>query len=226
MRILFEDADLIVCVKPRGVDSEGERETDMPRLLSRHREENGDGGTVLPVHRLDRETAGVMVYAKTREAAASLSRQMQEKTAKKEYLAVTSVVPEVPSATLKDLLFHDRNKNKSFVVGRMRRGVREARLSYRTVAVDGDRALLCVALDTGRTHQIRVQMSHRGCSLVGDRRYGGAPAPTLALFAFRLSFLHPKQKKSLCFSALPDGDEAPFLPFRDTLKELLKCDGE
>lgn len=225
MQILFEDVDLIVCVKPRGVASEGDGDGDMPRLLSRHREENGDSGTVFPVHRLDKETAGVMVYAKTREAAASLSRQMQEKTAKKEYLAVTSVVPELPSATLKDLLFHDRNKNKSFVVGRMRRGVREARLSYKTLAVDGERSLLYILLDTGRTHQIRVQLSHRGLSLVGDRRYGGEAAPTLALFAFRLSFLHPKNKRPLCFSLLPDGEE-PFLPFADAMRGLAESNGE
>ena len=84
MQILFEDGDVIVCVKPRGVASEGDGDGDMPRLLSRHREENGDGGEVYPVHRLDKETAGVMVYAKTREAAATLSKGIQERTVKKE----------------------------------------------------------------------------------------------------------------------------------------------
>ena len=225
MQILFEDADLIVCVKPRGVASEGDGDGDMPRLLSRHREENGDSGMVFPVHRLDKETAGVMVYAKTREAAAILSKEIQEKTVKKEYLAVTGGIPEAPSATLTDLLFRDARKNKSYVVTRMRRGVREARLSYRMVAVDGERALLYILLDTGRTHQIRVQLSHRGLSLVGDRRYGGVPAPTLALFAFRLSFLHPKDKKPLCFSQLPDGEE-PFLPFADAMLGLAESNDE
>lgn len=219
MQILFEDADLIVCVKPRGVASEGDGDGDMPRLLSRYREEKGEAGEVYPVHRLDKETAGVMVYAKTREAASALSKEIQEKTVKKEYLAVTLGVPDTPSATLTDLLYRDSKKNKSYVVKRMRRGVREARLSYRTVAVDGDRALLCVVLDTGRTHQIRVQMAHRRLSLVGDRRYGGAPAPTLALFAFRLSFLHPKDKRLLSFTALPQEEDA-FLPFASAIRAL------
>ena len=226
MRVLYEDADVIVCVKPRGVAAEGTGEGDMPYLLSRYREENGDGGQVYPVHRLDKETAGVMVFAKTREAAAFLSKEIQEKRVEKEYVAVTSRLPETPSETLEDLLFRDRNKNKSFVVKRMRRGVRLARLSYRTLAVCGERALLHILLDTGRTHQIRVQLSHRGLPLVGDRRYGGEAAPTLALFAFRLSFLHPRNKKPLYFSYLPDGDELPFSPFAEALLALLEGEGK
>ena len=220
MQILFEDYELVVCVKPRGVASEGDGDGDMPRLLSRYREEKGEVGEVYPVHRLDKETAGVMVYAKTREAAARLSEGIQNKTVKKEYLAVTSGIPDLPSATLTDLLYRDSKKNKSYVVKRMRRGVREARLSYRTVSAIDGRALLYVLLDTGRTHQIRVQMSHRGLSLVGDRRYGGVPAPTLALFAFRLSFLHPKDKRPLSFAALPEGEDA-FLPFASAIRALL-----
>ena len=219
MQILFEDYELVVCVKPRGVASEGDGDGDMPRLLSRYREEKGEAGEVYPVHRLDKETAGVMVYAKTREAAAALSKEIQNKTVKKEYLAVASGIPDLPSATLTDLLFRDAKKNKSYVVTRMRRGVREARLSYKTLAVDGKRSLLYILLDTGRTHQIRVQMSHRGLSLVGDRRYGGEAAPTLALFAFRLSFLHPKDKRLLSFTALPQEEDA-FLPFASAIRAL------
>ncbi len=178
--VLYEDAALVVCVKPRGVlaaaDASGKR--SMAELLAPR--------TVYPVHRLDRETVGLMVFAKTREAAAALSAQLGEGFCK-EYFAQCETPPAPPEGTLEDLLYHDRVKNKTYVVARKRSGVRPARLSYR--ALDG--GLVLVRLHTGRTHQIRVQFASRGWPLCGDRKYGAKTGGALGLWAYRLTFRHP-----------------------------------
>ena len=153
--ILYEDAQLVVCCKPRGVlsaaDSSGQE--SMASLLAPR--------TVFPVHRLDRDVPGVMVFAKTREAAAFLSAHL---TAGKEYLALAEGAPCKEPEELYDLLFHDRARNKTYVVRRTRAGVREARLICTPLRLLPDgRAALHLQLLTGRTHQIRVQLGSRGC---------------------------------------------------------------
>ena len=182
MTILYEDADLLVCVKPRDVlsaaDASGKR--SMPELLSPR--------TVFPVHRLDREATGLMVFAKTKACAAFLSKAMGADF-EKEYLVLCEGQPEA-EGTLTDLLYHDRVKNKTYVVKRKRNGVREARLSYRVLR-GGTQSLLQVRLFTGRTHQIRVQFASRGFPLVGDRKYGAKTGGKLQLYSWRLSFPHP-----------------------------------
>lgn len=194
--VFYEDAQVLVCHKPVGVlsakDASGKR--SMPDLLAPR--------AVYPVHRLDREVSGLMVFAKTQEAAAYLSARMQDGFSK-EYLAVCEKAPSVDAAELTDLLFHDRAKNKTYVVKRKRAGVKEARLSYRVEARGADGcALLRVRLYTGRTHQIRVQLASRGCPLCGDRKYGAVSGGALALCAWRLTFPHP-DGQTLCFT-LPE----------------------
>lgn len=180
--ILYEDAALLVCVKPRGVlaakDASGK--TSMADLLAPR--------TLYPVHRLDRQTVGLMVFAKTPQAAAALSRS---DSFEKEYLALCEGCPSPAEGELRDLLFYDRTKSKTFVVGRSRAGVKEARLSYRVLASAEGVALLCIRLFTGRTHQIRAQFSSRGHPLLGDRRYGAKSSGEMQLYAYRLSFSHP-----------------------------------
>ena len=203
MEILFEDKYIVVAVKPRGVLSEShEREENMPALL---------GGGVYPVHRLDRTVGGVMVYAKTREAAAKLSAAVQQNRLEKEYTAILSGVPVPAEGELRDYLFKDSATNKSFVVDSARKGAKEAILSFRTVDTcmhEGDTlARVKIRLQTGRSHQIRVQFASRKHPLVGDGKYGSRiKAQNPALFATGLCFPHPKTGKKMQFSTPVPGD--------------------
>lgn len=191
MDILYSDRDLAVVVKPVGLDSE----KDVPDAIAQEL-----GGEVFPIHRLDLNVGGVMVFARTKAAAAALSRAVQEGEMVKEYRArVHGVPPE--SGLWQDLLFKDSRKNKVFVVKRERRGVKKASLEF-TRLTASDPALVHIRLHTGRSHQIRVQFSSRGYPLVGDHKYGSrdeAAAPLL--FSCRITF--PWKGKTMTFEALP-----------------------
>ena len=188
MEILFEDKHIVVCIKPVGLDSEH----DVPDAL---------GGEIYPIHRLDKNVGGVMVYARTKAAAAALSKAIQDGTMVKEYVAIVhGTPPECGDWT--DLLFKDSRKNKVFVVKKERKGVKKARLEFQRLT-SSDPALVRIRLHTGRSHQIRVQFSSRGYPLVGDHKYGSrddSPAPML--FSCRLTF--PLFGKEQVFEALPD----------------------
>ena len=189
MEILYEDAHIVVCVKPAGVLSqEATGKANMVELLR-----EVTGGEVFPVHRLDREVGGVMVYAKTKAAAASLSKQIAEHTFEKTYLARVHGVPEPPQGEWEDLLFKDSAKNKVFAVKRARKGVKQAKLAYEVLSVDeAGNALVKVRLFTGRTHQIRVQFASRKHPLLGDGKYGARDGESrLHLQSAQIAFDHP-----------------------------------
>ncbi|MBS1407654.1 MAG: RluA family pseudouridine synthase [Oscillospiraceae bacterium] len=197
--ILYADAAVAVVVKPAGVLSQGDAEDAMPALLQKQL-----GGTIFPVHRLDQPTGGVMVYARTQDAAAKLSAQMQSDAFGKEYLAVLDGTPEPAEGELHDMLFFDRQKGKSYAVRRKRAGVKDARLNYRALAQAEGLTLVRVRLFTGRTHQIRVQFSSRGWPLTGDGKYGSRNnrcAP--ALWSAELHFAHPVTGETLTFRSQP-----------------------
>ena len=198
--IIHIDNDIIVCLKPAGLLSEGECPESLLTLLAEQ-----CGGQVYPVHRLDRGASGLMVFTRHSKAAAGLSRAVQEKQLKKEYFALLSGVPAEKEGELTDYLFKDSRKGKVFAVSRPRKGVRDARLTYRVLWQDGENALVRVALDTGRTHQIRVQFSSRGMPLWGDGKYGSRVKGELALFSCGLGFPHPKTGKPMTFEARPQG---------------------
>lgn len=208
MEILYEDSALWVAVKPPMLLSE--ETPDKKGFADMLAAKNS--GYVGVVHRLDRGVGGIMVYAKTKSAAAALSRAVQEHRLEKEYWALVHGIPEKGEDTLRDLLFHDRRQNKTFVVEKERSGVKEAILDYTVLKVHtcdpyGELSLLRVKLHTGRTHQIRVQFSSRGHSLLGDGKYGasGDRCP-IALYSHRLSFPHPTDGTQMTFEAIPSGD--------------------
>ena len=200
--LLSADADVVVCVKPVGCECEHELPTLLAEALG------GDAATFRCVHRLDRAVGGVMVFARTQNAAAHLSRQVQLRTLEKEYLAVCSGVPAPREGEMRDWLFKDTAKQKSFPVRAPRGGVKEAQLAYRvleTRETDGmQRSLVRVALHTGRFHQIRCQFASRGHPLLGDGKYGSRERGcTVALWSARLTFVHPASGRRVAFEAPP-----------------------
>ena len=202
--IIYLDEYIAVCQKSAGLLCEGEGKDCLPHLLKLELEARGEKNTnIFTVHRLDRETEGIVVYARTSAAAADLSARISAGEWDKIYLAWLWGVPENESGELNDLLYYDRNRSKSFVVDRERRGVKSATLRYETLrrSADGKKTLVRVKLLTGRTHQIRVQFASRSLPLCGDRRYG-APAESgssLTLAAIELTFKHPKTHKIMNF---------------------------
>lgn len=197
--ILYEDAHLVVCRKPINWLSEDDGSAKcMPRWLREHYHAAGKPDYIATVHRLDKVTGGVMVFSRRKEVTGKLTALIAEHRITKEYLAVLRGHPEKEADTLTDLLFRDAAHNKSFVVQRMRKGVREASLSYREVGRSGDFSLVRVLLHTGRTHQIRVQFSSRQLPLLGDIRYGSKdPQCSAALWSYHLAFTHPVTKKTV-----------------------------
>ena len=148
-----------------------------------------------------------MVFARSQASAAALSRAVQEKRLNKEYFALVSGVPTPAAGEMIDFLFKDSQKGKVFAVKRPRKGVREARLTYRTLWSGGAEpvSLVRILLDTGRTHQIRVQFSSRGMPLLGDGKYGSRVKGELALFSCALGFPHPVTGQRMEFFDKPRG---------------------
>lgn len=197
IEILYEDKDLVFCVKPVGVSAESE----LPEALSQQL-----GGTFYTLHRLDVPVGGVMVFARNKSAAAQISRKIAEHTDfKKVYLAVCEGVPEQTEGVMEDLLFKDSAKNKSFVVKRERKGVKKALLTYKVASVGEYNGKACslveVELKTGRSHQIRVQFASRKHPLLGDKKYGSSQNCAIALFSHRIE----TSGKSCCANPPEEG---------------------
>ncbi len=210
IEILYNDKHLAFCIKPQGVTSEVD---GMVKLLS-----DQLSCTVYPVHRLDKSVGGVMVYAKDSATAAKLSMQFSSHETEKTYLCVIKGKPSDESATLKDLLYKDIRTNKTFVVDRPRKGVKEASLEYKTIASadsdDGLLSLLRVKLHTGRSHQIRVQFASRKLPLLGDVRYGGKrQGLDVWLWSYSLAVTHPVTNERIKYT-VPPPDLYPWNIFR------------
>ena len=201
MEILYQNANILVCIKPARVLSTDEP-GGLPELV---REALGDPkADVRTVHRLDRVVSGVMVLARSANAASELSRQIREDQFRKEYLAVVHGRPENPEGTLHDLLARDKARRMTFVAEAPGKGVQEAALSYRVLDYANGMSLVRVRLHTGRTHQIRVQFSSRGMPLVGERKYAVWNDPCeLALWSAKIGFYHPGTGEWVEFSKEP-----------------------
>lgn len=203
MEIVYLDPDILVCVKPARVLSTDEP-GGLPELL---REALGDPkADIRTVHRLDRVVSGLMVLARNAKAASELSRQIREGEFEKEYLAVVHGTPE-KGGTLRDLLGRDKARKMTFVASEPAKGVQEAVLHYQTLSSGSELSKVLIQLETGRTHQIRVQFSSRGFPLVGERKYAEINDPCeIALWSYRLAFTHPKTGKPVEFTHEPPRD--------------------
>lgn len=202
--ILYEDKHIIICEKPVGLVSQSDN-NNAPSLVTQL-SSLYPNSTIYPVHRLDREVGGVMVYARTKQAASKLSTAIANHEFTKEYYAVVEGSPAENTGTYCDLLFRDSHKNKSYVVSRMRRGVKEASLDYEAIKSTDALSLVKIRLHTGRTHQIRVQFSHRHMPLLGDRRYGSREKNcNIALWSYHIGFTHPITGEQMDFTRdVPD----------------------
>ena len=227
--IIYEDEAILVCHKPAGVATQTKRlgQKDMESILKNYivGKKRVEGSTQPPyigiVHRLDQPVEGVMVYAKTPQAAAKLTAQIKNRFVGKHYYALVQL-PEgkhsmeeiglTEKGVLENEIVFDAKKNISSITSQKTKNTKHALLNYEVVAQKGQKVLLDITLHTGRHHQIRVQMSHHGWPLVGDRKYGrkneslpGMRSIPLALCSYRLEFLHPTSKKKMQFQITPKG---------------------
>lgn len=217
MELIYEDEDILICRKPAGIATQTRRlgQQDMESLLKNERVKKGEPPYLGIVHRLDQPVEGIMVFAKNPKAAAGLSAQIQKHMFGKHYYAMTAHPPKASEGRLTDYLRTDKKANYTYVeegtpeeIAKRYPEAKKAILDYRVVANREERVLLDILLHTGRQHQIRVQMAHMGCPLLGDEKYGirEAQRQPLALCAYRLEFLHPITGKKMDFAIKPEWD--------------------
>lgn len=214
LEILYEDNHVLVVKKPQNVPTQEDESKD-PDLLnmvkgyikeSKHKEGEAYVGLV---HRLDRPTGGVMVFAKTSKAASRLSEQIKSGEMEKTYYAITRGVPKIRHSVLVNYLKKDTENNKVSVVPQTTEGAKRAELEYWVIDESDGYALVQIKLKTGRGHQIRTQLSYIKCPIYGDQKYGGVDMPkaNLNLFAVDLKFTHPTTKERMTFRCFPPEDE-------------------
>ena len=218
--ILHEDNHILVAVKPQNLPTQADSsgDADFLSLLKDYLKQKYDkpGNVFLGlVHRLDRPTGGVMVFAKTSKAAERLCQAIREGDFEKEYLAVTVGCPTEPKAQLTHYLKKNPLTNVVSVVPSATEGAKRADLVYEVLETKGRVSLLKVRLLSGRSHQIRVQMAHIGCPVFGDVKYKGdiARGYPLALWAEKLAFTHPVTKERMVFLAYPPEEKEPWKRF-------------
>ena len=201
MELIYEDNDIVVCVKPQRVLSTDEP-GGVPDLV---REELGEpDADVRTVHRLDRVVGGLMVLARNAAAASELSRQVRDNEFQKEYLAVVHGRPEYDCGKFYDLLFRNKARKMTIIVDEPGKGVQPASLSYRVLAFQDGMSKVRIQLETGRTHQIRVQFASRGLPLVGERKYSSPEDNCeIALWSSKIGFKHPLTSEKMEFEMKP-----------------------
>lgn len=227
--ILYEDSELIVCIKPAGIPTQSKeiRTPDMETLLKTHIRKTNPNNQIpylAVIHRLDQPVEGILVFAKTPAAARELNRQLTTSGFGKYYRALLSHIPDDKEADLEHFLVRDGRTNTSSVCTKETADAKKAKLHYKIIRTENEHAVAEIVLDTGRHHQIRVQMAAIGCPIVGDSKYGGtAPSVTpvaanpfsssaasrrpasrrdsrrIELYACRLTFIHPTTKKQMEF---------------------------
>ena len=212
LKVIYEDNQIIVVEKPVNIPSQGDKtgDIDMLSIVKKYIKEkyNKPGEVYIGlVHRLDRPTGGIMVFARTSKSASRLSEQIRNNEFHKEYLAIVDGKMEEKSGMMRDFLYKNEKKNMSFIAKEKDKGAKEALLEYKVLKYnkDTDLSLVRIKLHTGRHHQIRVQFASRGHSLCGDQKYGRrGRGKGLSLWACALSFIHPTLKKEMSFELFPE----------------------
>lgn len=218
--ILYEDNHLLLVSKPPNVPAQEDESKDMDMLTYlkqdiKERYQKPGNVYLGLVHRLDRPVGGVMVFAKTSKAASRLSNTIRKNEMEKIYLAIVRGVPD-NNGTLTDYLLKDKNKNKTEVVSKNKKGAKEAILTYEVLETFEDLSLVKINLITGRSHQIRVQFASRGYPLYGDQKYGSdvnKPGQQIALWSYKLKFPHPVRDENVETISSPP-KEKPWLDFQ------------
>jgi 23S rRNA pseudouridine1911/1915/1917 synthase len=217
--ILYEDNHVIVVLKPQSVPSceDESKDLDMLTIIKNYIKvrDNKPGNVYLGlVHRLDRPTGGVMVFAKTSKSAERLCKQIKTDEFEKTYFTVVYGVPRLKQSTLKNYLKKDEKNNIVKICTQLEEGAKEAILDYQVLETVNDYSLVKVNLQTGRSHQIRVQMANIGCPVVNDAKYSGKKATgDMALWATVLKFTHPVSKQRLTYKVIPPADKNPWKMF-------------
>lgn len=212
LKVLYEDNHIIVVEKPVNIPSQADKtgDIDMLTIIKSYIKDkyNKPGDVYLGlVHRLDRPTGGVMVFARTSKAAARLSEQIRDKKFKKRYLAIVDGKMEDNIGSMRDFLLKNEKTNTSKVVKEETKNSKEAILDYEVVKYNEqiNMSVVKITLHTGRHHQIRVQFASRNHSLSGDQKYGTrGRGKQLALWAYSLSFIHPTTKEEMIFETYPE----------------------
>jgi len=200
MKVIYDDKDIVVFIKEANYDSEKITYRDVF---------NNDDGKLYCVHRLDKVVSGLTVYAKNSLIASKLTESITSNSFKKEYLCVCENIFDIKKDKMEDFIFHDRKTNKTFVVKSERKDVKKAILYYdvldEVILDKNEFSLVKIALETGRTHQIRVQFSSRKHPLVGDQRYGSKiKSNCFGLWSYQLEFMHPTKNELMKFTEKPD----------------------
>ena len=226
--IVFEDNHIIVVIKPHNiaVQEDESKDVDMLTIIKDFLKErdNKPGNVFLGlVHRLDRPTGGVMVFAKTSKAASRLSKQLKEKQLRKKYFCVVNGKPQIAEDRLTTYLKKDEKTNTVRIAPQFEVGAKEAILEYKIVETKNNLTLLDVNLITGRSHQIRVQTSAQLNAPIyadfkyGDKEHGG----NLALWAYELTFVHPTTKQNMKFTVLPEMENSIFKGFEKDIQNYI-----
>lgn len=222
LRVVYEDNHIIVVVKPQNLPTQEDESKDKD-LLTIVKEyikikENKPGNVYVGmVHRLDRPTGGIMVFAKTSKSASRLTEQIQNGEFKKRYLAVVNGKPREKRGKLVNFLKKSARTNTVDIVPELTTGAKRAELDYEIIEEKEKVSLADIKLHTGRSHQIRVQMKNIGCPVYGDVKYGGdklAKGHNLALWAFELKFIHPTTKENMTFKVYPPEEIVPWNVFK------------
>ena len=227
-KIIYEDNHIIVVIKPHNiaVQEDKSKDIDMLTIIKEFikNRDNKPGNVFLGlVHRLDRPTGGVMVFAKTSKAASRLSKELKDKKLKKHYLCVINGKPQLSSNRLVTYLKKDEKTNTVRIAPKLEEGSKEAILNYQVIETKNKYSLVEVDLITGRSHQIRVQMSSQlNAPIFGDFKYGDKEnGGALALWAYELTFTHPTTKENMRFKVAPDYNNQAFKLFEDTIEKMI-----